>query len=254
MSGPLDKLSNWLELSKKQIVVRGLVVILIACSMVFMMVAITLNVSLLQWGIRARQARGLIGIISWPWLHSSWRHLLSNLPSLLLFSTLLLALYKPIFFFFFTWITAQILGGLLVWATSDPTYVVVGASGVVMGLFGALVVQFFFKRTWRNLVITGALLVFYGLSVAIAVLPGRTTEDGIYISWQAHLWGLLCGIGAGIAQGLYNRKKEQILQHSSPQQEPYLQNQLQFDEISNHSTRSQNLEDENPFNAPFDLQ
>lgn len=79
------------------------------------------------------------------------------------------------------------LGGSVAVALLAPNSFVVGASGAIFGLFGALVV------IGRHIgaEITGILIIL-AINFAIGFLPGMS------ISWQAHLGGLVAGAVAGV--------------------------------------------------------
>lgn len=99
----------------------------------------------------ARTPIGLIGIVTAPFLHASWEHFFSNVPFVIMFSLGIL-LREPLVDFVLIWGFAQLLSGLGVWVTGPATpalvdgkmvvIVTVGASGVVMGLFGGIVIRF----------------------------------------------------------------------------------------------------------------
>lgn len=78
------------------------------------------------------------------------------------------------------------IGGSAAVALIDPLSFVVGASGAIFGLFGALVV--IGRRSGANM--TG-ILVILGINLVIGFLPGFN------ISWQAHIGGAI--VGAAIA-------------------------------------------------------
>lgn len=79
------------------------------------------------------------------------------------------------------------LGGSVCVALLAPSSYVVGASGAIFGLFGALVV--IARHLGANL--TGILIVL-GINLAIGFVPG------LGISWQAHVGGVVAGALAGL--------------------------------------------------------
>jgi membrane associated rhomboid family serine protease len=83
--------------------------------------------------------------------------------------------------------------GLGVWLTAPPHTVTLGASGVVFGLFGYLLVRGFVDRRALDIVVGFVIAAIYG-SLLWGVLP---TDSGI--SWQGHLFGLIGGVGAAFA-------------------------------------------------------
>ncbi|MEV7692951.1 rhomboid family intramembrane serine protease [Microbacterium sp. NPDC089189] len=93
------------------------------------------------------------------------------------------------------------LGGSVAVALLAPNSFVVGASGAIFGLFGALVV------IGRHIgaEITGILIIL-AINFAIGFLPGMT------ISWQAHLGGLVAGAVAGLIFARTRRPQQRRLQ------------------------------------------
>lgn len=140
-----------------------------------------------RFGLRPREIDGLWGILTTPFLHAGYGHLLSNTaPVLLIGWVLLLSGVR-------TWliVTAAVVvvGDFAAWLAA-PSGLVVGASGLVFGWLGYLVARAYFARTVKWIVIAVAVLFFFGTLLG-RLLP--TFEAGT--SWQLHL----CGFGAGIA-------------------------------------------------------
>ena len=93
------------------------------------------------------------------------------------------------------YVLAALGGSVGVLLLADPSTqswytAVVGASGAVFGLFGAILLVL--RRLGRN---ATQILVLIGINVAIGFIPGTN------IAWQAHLGGLAVGLilGAGYA-------------------------------------------------------
>jgi membrane associated rhomboid family serine protease len=145
-------------------------------------------VDLDRHGIRPLTLWGLDGIVWAPFLHNGFGHLIANtIPFVVL--GLVIALQKASRFVSVFVLTA--LGsGLGTWLTGGRNTVHLGASGVVFGLLGYLVARGVFDRKAKSILIGVIALVGYG-SMLWGVLPNRPG-----ISWQAHLFGLLAGIGA----------------------------------------------------------
>lgn len=136
-------------------------------------------------GIRPRSAAGLIGILTAPFAHASFEHLMSNTLPLGLLSALMLYAYPratrwalPLI-----WIGS----GLGVWLWARPS-VHVGISGVTHGLMFFLFFVGLLRRD--RLGVTLALLVFflYG-GMLMTVLP-REVE----VSFEYHLAGAVSGL------------------------------------------------------------
>ncbi|MGX2996621.1 rhomboid family intramembrane serine protease [Streptomyces sp. JNUCC 64] len=142
--------------------------------------------SLDSYGVTPRVAGELRDVIPAAFLHAGWDHLASNTVPLLVlgFLTALAGLAT----FLGVSLTVIVVSGLGVWLTSPPGTVTLGASGVVFGLFGYLLVRGLVDRRVRDLVIGVVVAVLYG-SLLWGVLP---TDSGV--SWQGHLFGLAGGV------------------------------------------------------------
>ncbi|WP_194410708.1 rhomboid family intramembrane serine protease [Microbacterium cremeum] len=145
------------------------------------------------YGIESWTLDGLDGLVLSPALHSGWPHLLSNTVPFLILGVLV-ALDGIGRFWAITAIIA-VIGGLGTWVFTAPGAVTVGASGLVFGYFGYLLVRAFVARS------LGHGILYALIAIAVAVLYGSSMLAGIFgaaegISWQAHLFG---AIGGGVA-------------------------------------------------------
>ena len=137
------------------------------------------------WGILPRTTPGLIGIPLSPFLHGSFNHVLSNtIPFLVLGGLVGLRGGQKLVGISLFIIVA---GGAGVWLLGRPA-VHVGASGLVFGYFGYLVANGWFDRRPLSILAASAVILVYG-SLVFGVIP--TTG---FVSWEAHLFGLLAGV------------------------------------------------------------
>ena len=137
------------------------------------------------WGILPRTKRGLIGIPLSPFLHSSFNHALSNtIPLLVLGGLVSLRGSKALMGISLFVIVA---GGSAVWILGR-TAIHVGASGLVFGYFGYLVARGWYDRKPSSILVAIAVLVLYG-GLLFGVVPTRG-----FVSWEAHLFGLVGGV------------------------------------------------------------
>jgi membrane associated rhomboid family serine protease len=93
------------------------------------------------------------------------------------------------------------LGGSVAVALIAPNSFVVGASGAIFGLFGALVII----ARHIGAEITGILIVL-GINLAIGFIPGMG------ISWQAHVGGLVAGAVVGLIYARTRQARQRPLQ------------------------------------------
>ncbi len=143
--------------------------------------------AILEFALRPRQFPGLWGIVSAPWLHASPSHLISNIVPLWIGLVLLLYLYPSNSLRAILWIYLG--SGLFAWLVGRDA-VHLGASGLVYGIMGFLVVSGFIRQDLRALSVALAMVFVYGY-IFWGVLP---LADAV--SWEMHLGGLLCGASA----------------------------------------------------------
>ena len=157
-----------------------------------------MNNALNNLGIRPRNILGLQGIIFAPFLHGSWRHLISNTFPLVILSWLIMARDRS------EWIAVTVLtaiaSGLGTWLFGGAATIHIGASGVVFGYFGFLVARAYFERSLGSIAISLLVLALFG-GMIWGILPVR-----VGISWEGHLFGLLGGIAAAWTIAALNRK------------------------------------------------
>ena len=141
-----------------------------------------------QYGIQPRDTDGLVGILTSPFLHGGFGHLMSNTVPFVAMG-LAIALAGVLRVVSVTAIVMAV-GGLGTWLVAPEHTNHIGASGVVFGYATYLLVRGFFNRS--------ALELFMGLIVGAiwgtALLGGLLPREGI--SWQGHLFGAVGGIVA----------------------------------------------------------
>ena len=142
--------------------------------------------ALLQFGIVPRTTDGLLGILFAPFLHANLNHLLANTVPFLLFGWLVMLRdrrhFLPVALY------AMLGAGLLSWTLGAPGSVHVGASGVVFGFLGFLLLAGWYARSFSSIALSVLVAVVWGGTVA-GVLPGTPG-----VSWQGHLGGFIGGV------------------------------------------------------------
>ncbi|WP_373536309.1 rhomboid family intramembrane serine protease [Microcoleus sp.] len=151
------------------------------------------------YGVRPRSIQGLEGIILMPFLHGSFAHLAANTLPFVTFGWLIM-LRETRDFFIVSALTILV-SGFGVWLTGAPNSVHIGASGLIFGYFGFLLLRGYFERSFTSIAISLIVGFFYG-GLIWGVLP---SQPGV--SWQAHFFGFVGGI---LAAQLLGRKKRQI--------------------------------------------
>jgi membrane associated rhomboid family serine protease len=148
-------------------------------------------------GIQPHAVQGLDGVVLAPFLHANFEHVTANSVPLILLGTFVLAAGTRQFLAATAFIA--VVSGLGVWLIGDPRTVVVGASGVIFGYFGLLIVRGVVERSWWNIAVALLIALLYGWQL-VGVLPVVDSR----ISWQDHLCGLVGGMVAAV---LFRRRR-----------------------------------------------
>lgn len=139
----------------------------------------------MSWGIRPRSEDGLVGILFWPFLHATTEHLISNTIPLAVLSWFVLLRGMKDYLIVTLGIT--LIAGAAIWLVARPA-IHIGASGLIFGYFGFLVAAAWYERSLSSFVVSVLTIFLYG-GIVWGVFPQET-----YISWEAHLFGLLAGL------------------------------------------------------------
>lgn len=132
-----------------------------------------------------RRVRGLVGVITAPFIHVNLAHLGANLPPFLVLGVLLLRHGEADFVE--VALTLALGQGLLLWLFGRNA-AHVGMSGVIFGFFGYVLALAWYTQTTPDLLAAGIAILFYG-GMLIGVAP---TRNGT--SWEGHLFGLIAGL------------------------------------------------------------
>jgi membrane associated rhomboid family serine protease len=141
-----------------------------------------------QYGIEAREPEGLDGIVTAPFLHVGFGHLISNTIPFVIMGLLialegarrLLAVFAIV----------ALVSGLGTWLVAPEGSIHVGASGVVFGFATYLIARGWFNRRPSQI----------GIGLVVVVIWGGVLVGGLQpregISWQGHLFGAIGGVVA----------------------------------------------------------
>ena len=141
-----------------------------------------------DYGIRPRDLSSLPDILAAPFLHVSWTHIESNSGPLFIFG--FLAAYRGVVRFLGLTAMVIVVSGLAAWFFGDPKTVGVGASGVVFGYLGYILVRGFFDRHGIDILIGAVMALCFAYQFTV-LLPHAG------IGWQAHIGGLVAGVVGG---------------------------------------------------------
>jgi membrane associated rhomboid family serine protease len=172
--------------------------VLIAAVWVVQLINYATDDSLVSHGITPRRADELPDILTAPFLHFGTGHIVSNTFPLMVLA--FLAALRGILRFLGVLLLITLVGGLGVWITSPSGSNTAGASILVFGLFGYLLVRGFADRRVLDIVVGLVVLGYYGSSFALGVTP---LAEGV--SWQGHLFGLLGGVLAAV---VFRRRRD----------------------------------------------
>ena len=142
----------------------------------------------LHYGIRPHDVGSLPDILTAPFLHFSWAHIEGNSGPLFIFG--FIAAYRGIPRFLGVTVLIVLASGLAAWLTESGGSVGAGASGVVFGYFGYIMVRGFFDRHAIDLLIGAVMALSFAYQFTVLV-----PQAGI--GWQAHIGGLVGGVLAG---------------------------------------------------------
>ncbi|MEY9993385.1 membrane associated rhomboid family serine protease [Streptomyces sp. V4I8] len=141
------------------------------------------------FGIVPRISSELVDVVPASFIHFGFAHVAANSVPLLVLG--FLAALGGIRRFAAVCALIIVADGLGVWLISPSGTNTAGASGLIFGLFGFLLVTGFVER--RPLGVLAGLLVaaIWGGSILAGIAP---TQSGV--SWQGHLVGLVAGVAA----------------------------------------------------------
>jgi len=150
-------------------------------------------------GIYGRSVSHLWGILTAPFIHASFAHLIANtIP--FAFMGLIIALRGAARLALVTAIVI-VVGGLGTWLVAPANESTIGASGVVFGYAAYLLARGFFDRSARELVIGLVVGVIWGGALLVSLVPHAG------ISWQGHLFGAVGGV---VAASLLRRERRRL--------------------------------------------
>lgn len=142
--------------------------------------------ALMQYGVIPRTLSGLRGILFAPFLHANMQHLIANTIPFLAMGWLVMLRdarhFLPVTLF------AMLGSGLMAWLLGAPGSVHIGASGVVFGYFGFLLLGGWYARSFMSITLSILVAVMWG-GLVLGIAPGQ-----VGISWQSHLGGFIAGV------------------------------------------------------------
>ena len=142
----------------------------------------------INYGIRPHDVKSLPDIVIAPFLHVSWTHIESNSGPLFIFG--FLAAYRGVVRFLGLTGLVILASGFAAWFTGSAGTIGAGASGVVFGYLGYILVRGFFDRRGVDILLGLVMALCFAYQFSV-LLP----RNGI--GWQAHIGGLAAGVIGG---------------------------------------------------------
>ncbi|MET9496636.1 rhomboid family intramembrane serine protease [Streptomyces sp. NPDC006552] len=145
-----------------------------------------------RFGIEPRDPAELVDVVPASFIHFGFDHVAANsLPLLVLgFVAALSGLRR----FLAACALIVVADGLGVWLVAPAHSNTAGASGLIFGLFGFVVLSGFVERRPLGIVVGVLIGAYWGTTILAGLSPAN---DGV--SWQGHLIGLLAGVAAAFA-------------------------------------------------------
>jgi membrane associated rhomboid family serine protease len=141
-----------------------------------------------EYGIIPHNVGRLPDIFTAPFLHFSWEHIEGNSGPLFIFG--FLAAYRGVPKFLLMTLFVAVTSGLGAWIFESPNSLGAGASGVVFGYFGYIIVRGFFDRHLIDVMLGLVMALCFAYQFSV-LLP----QQGI--GYQAHIGGVVGGVAAG---------------------------------------------------------
>lgn len=186
--------------AKKKSVLKEFKVLIISVTMFWVIEILDFFVfkgSLDHYGIQPHDPMGLRGILFAPFLHGGFGHLMANtIP----FITLgWLTMIQETSDFYIVSLLSALVGGIGVWLFGSPGSVHIGASILIYGYLGFLLLRGYFQKNFPSIALSIFVTIAYG-GLIWGVFPSQTG-----VSWQGHLFGF---IGGAIAAKIIAQEKK----------------------------------------------
>ncbi|MFI8830952.1 rhomboid family intramembrane serine protease [Streptomyces afghaniensis] len=140
-------------------------------------------------GVTPRTPSELVDVVPSAFIHFGFAHLAANTVPLLVLG--FLAALAGLHRFLLVCALIVLVDGLGVWLIAPAHTNTAGASGLIFGLFGFLLVSGFVERRPWGVLVGILIAAIWGGSILSGLAP---TQTGV--SWQGHLLGLLAGVAA----------------------------------------------------------
>ncbi len=163
--------------------------IIVLVIIIVWVIEVSFGFSFKEYGIIPLDPKGLIGIITSPFLHADLKHLVSNCVPLFFLGSALFLFYKE--FAYQALLIMYLLTGLATWLMGRGYGVHIGASGVVYALIFFHLTSALIRKRKDLTAFSFVVIMLYG-SVFWGFFPDFFPNRNI--SWEGHLSGAIVGV------------------------------------------------------------
>lgn len=142
-----------------------------------------------QYGVFPRKVSRFYGILTYPFIHADWKHLLNNSTAMFILGTMLYYFYRQVASKTLIWV--YLMSGVWLWIGGRANFHI-GASGIVYALFGFLFVSGVLRKHLKLMALSMLVVFLYG-SLVWGIFP-----IDHQISYEGHLFGLFAGVVVAI--------------------------------------------------------
>lgn len=141
-----------------------------------------------NYGLKPKAAEGLIGILTFPFLHGDWNHLLSNASSAIILFTGLFIFHanRSLRYLLIMYLAS----GTLLWLIGQSGTNHIGASGLIYSVAFFLFVASVREGNRNSMALSFFIILMYG-SMIWGLTPFTVQAN---VSWEGHLSGAIVGI------------------------------------------------------------
>ena len=159
------------------------------------------------YGLYPKEIFGLKGIVTMPFLHADFPHLIANTIPLIVLLAFIKINYPEVAKKIIGWTIFAT--GLWTWSFARPAFHI-GASGLVYGLISFVLISGFLRRDRASLALSFLVIFLYG-----GFVSGMLPQEG-KISWEGHLSGGIAGLVFAFAFHKLEVEEEEIIEEELP--------------------------------------
>jgi len=148
-------------------------------------VEVSMKLDFSSYGLYPLKFKGLLGILTCPFIHGDFKHLISNSVPVFILSAGIFYFYKEVAFRVI--VLSYLLTGIWVWLMARESYHI-GASGLVYAFASFLFFSGIIRKN-RSLLAISMLVTFLYGGMVWGIFPHKRE-----ISWESHLMGFIAGI------------------------------------------------------------